>query len=228
MLVTPDNLSFKSPRGFVVLDGVNGAGKSTVMKRLMAYLAEHKLDTVSTFEPGATNLGKSLRKILLENKTETLHPEVEMLLFSADRRQHVATVIEPALNAGKIVVSDRFYYSTTAFQGYGRGLDLAMVERVNALAISGTRPDLVILLDLDPLEGLKRTKRRSADAPYDSEDSFEREELAFHERLRKGFQEIAVRYPERFLVVDASRSPDEVFDEVRKAIDLLLAALKQR
>ncbi len=228
MLVDLQNLSFRNPRGFVVLDGVNGAGKGTLMQSLCAYLSDNKVSFISTFEPGATPLGKNLRKILLESKEEKPCPEAELFLFAADRRQHVAQVIEPALQKNVLVISDRYYYSTTAFQGYGRKLDLEKVEKVNELAHSGTKPDLVILLDLDPREGLKRTKKRNSSCAEISEDSFEKEEIAFHERLRCGFLEMAKSYSEPFLMINAALPREQVFETAKAALNALLNALKAK
>lgn len=226
MRITAESINFPTPRGFIVLDGVNGAGKSTLQKRLAAYLESQHFRVLCTYEPGDSALGRGLRTLLLEQRVEPIHPEAEMFLFSADRRQHVARVIEPALQAGTIVLSDRYYYSTAAFQGYGRGLDLNKVAQVNALAISGCIPDLVLLLDLDPREGLRRTGRRSISGEQPGKDTFEDEEIAFHDRLRQGFLEIAENAKEPFLVLDAKQGPEVVFTQALGVVNKLIPLLR--
>ena len=223
MLCQADKLAFTKPQGFIVLEGVNGAGKTTLQNSIAGYFEKAGRACLKTFEPGATELGKALRKLLLERPHESKTPLTEVFLFAADRAEHVAGRIQPALCAGEIVISDRYFYSTLAFQGYGRGLDVDMLERINRIAIDGTTPDLVILMDLDPEEGLRRTRsRQDATAGI---DKFEDEELAFHRRLRDGFLQSAKNLPETFLVVDASRSQAEIFEAVKPALDKLRAAM---
>lgn len=228
MLIGNNVTAFPTARGFVVLEGVNGAGKGTLLRLISEYLSKKQISFISSFEPGATALGKNIRKLVLENSGEKPNPEAEMLLFSADRREHVAKVIEPALKSKKLVILDRFYYSGSAFQGYGRQLNLDLINQINKIAIAGTVPDLVILLDLDPAEGLKRSKKREAqDNIKAGKDVFEKEELAFHQRLRQGYLEIARSSKEPFIVIDASKTPSEIFEEVRPLIDALLKSLNE-
>jgi dTMP kinase len=223
MLCDANNLRFTKPAGFIVLEGVNGAGKSTLQNSIAEYIEQAGRACLKTFEPGATELGKALRRLLLERPHESKTPLTEVFLFAADRAEHVAGRIRPALQAGQLVISDRYFYSTLAFQGYGRGLDVEMLERINRIAIDGTTPDLVILMDLDPEEGLRRTRsRQDASAGI---DKFEDEELAFHRRLRDGFLRCAKGLPESFLVVDAAQSQAEIFRRIRPALDSLLTAL---
>ncbi len=228
MFATVDSLHFEHPRGFVVLEGVNGAGKSTLRDRLQAFLVEKVQRVVCTFEPGATSQGKELRKALLSHSAGKLAPLSELFLFAADRHEHVTQIIDPAIKRGEFVLCDRYLYSTLVFQGYGRGLDLAAINTLNDLAVCGTLPDLVLLLDLDPLEGLARTKARASAGTKNSgpttEDAFEREHADFQHRLRDGFLKIAKERPEPFIVIDASLSADEVFRVAAKALTSLLQA----
>lgn len=226
MLIDIEQISFKSPRGFIVLEGVNGAGKSSLQDKLENYAAARGAKVLKTFEPGATPAGKLLRKILLEAKQQPLHPMAEVFLFCADRSEHAAKVIAPALQQGQLVISDRYYYSTMAFQGYGRELDLKLLLNLNLTAIAGLLPDLVILLDLDPQEGLQRNSGKASLPQRGAGDAFEQENLAFHRRLRQGFLEMAKSLPEPFLVIDAAQSAQTVFETAKQAVDRLLAHLK--
>lgn len=213
--------AYKFPHGagFLVVDGVNGAGKSTFIRRLVQHLEERGVTPTVTREPGGTPLGSVLRPLLLESRG--VAPLAELFMFAADRAQHVATLIRPALAAGRAVISDRYYYSTTAFQGYGRGLPLERVEAINALAIDGCLPDLLLLLDLDPAEGLRRTRSRQSNG---EEDRIEHEELAFHHRLRDGFLDLARRCREPCLVIDAAVSQELMWRQAEAVVENWLAA----
>ena len=215
MRISPSHI-FKNSRGFLVLDGVNGAGKSTLLEQIKQIVAQANRPMLSTREPGATAVGSTIRSLVL-NSQERLSPEAELFLFAADRAEHVTKVIQPALQKKQIVLCDRYFYSTEAFQGYGRGLNLKAVQSANELAVKDCLPDLVVLLDLDPATGLRRTKSRGDSVT--GRDSFEEEELAFHTRLRQGFLTIANQRPEPFLVVDASVSPEQVLAQVRPVIE---------
>lgn len=212
---------FDSCRGFLVLEGVNGAGKSTLLKKIASYLSAQDHLVFETLQPGGTPLGEKIRTIVLgEQKRELLS---ELFLFAADRAEHVSAVLVPALDQGQIVLCDRYYYSTIAFQGYGRGLPLKQVKQVNQIAIQDLLPDLVILLDLDPEEGLKRTRART----NSDVDSFESEELCFHEKIRKGFLEVADQCAEPVAVIDAQCTEDQVWTKVAPFIDSWLLGVKK-
>jgi len=161
-----------------------------------------------------------LRRVLLEAGGAPIAPSSELFLYLADRAQHVSEVIRPAVAAGNIVLCDRFTDSTLAYQGYGRGLDLALLRQFNSVADDGTRPDLTLLLDCPVKVGLGRTASRQAKSRTDApkEDRFEREKLEFHERVRAGFLELARQEPERFRVVDAAQSADDVSLTIREII----------
>ena len=222
MIYTSDKIVFTKARGFLVLDGVNGAGKSTLAKRIGEFLKEKKLGFLFTQEPGGSELGSHIRKILLESE-ERLSPRAELLMFTADRAEHVDKVIRPALQNRTIVVSDRYYYSSEAFQGYGRGLALEPLRAVNSFAIDSCLPDLVILLDLDPAEGLRRASKRTATS---GSDKFENEELEFHTRLRQGFLEIADRVVEPFLVLDAAKTQEQIFAQLEPVLERWVNAVR--
>lgn len=218
-VIIDQEFQFQLPQGFVVLEGPNGAGKSTLLRGLAAYAESLGIEPRTTFEPGDTELGAEIRKILLSGQARSA--EAELFLFAADRAQHVSSVIRPTMEAKQLVLSDRYLYSTEAFQGFGRGISRAMLQTVNKIAVSGTLPDLVFLLDLEPELGLQRARSRaSAD-----DDSFEDEEIAFHDRLRKGFLELAESRPEPFVVLDAAQSEDRVLEDAAKIFRNYLDAL---
>jgi dTMP kinase len=181
----------------VALEGGEGAGKSTQADRLAA-----RLDAVLTREPGGTALGEAVRRLLLDPDGEALDARTEALLFAADRADHVARVIAPALAAGRSVVSDRFVESSLAYQAFGRGLPLDEVRALSAFATGGLTADVVVVLDVDPAVGAVRRGR--------SPDRMEAEGAAFHERVRSGFAALAAAEPDRIAVVDASGDVDRV------------------
>jgi dTMP kinase len=206
---------------FVTFEGGDGTGKTTQIRALENYLTSQGKVCVVTREPGGTELGAMLRRVLLEAGGAPIAASSELFLYLADRAQHVSEVIRPAVAAGNIVLCDRFTDSTLAYQGYGRGLDLALLRQFNSVADNGTRPDLTLLLDCPIDVGLGRTANRRAQSLSGSpkEDRFEREELEFHERVRAGFLDLARQEPERFRIVDAARSADDVSLAIRKIVD---------
>ena len=199
------------PRGrLITVEGVEGAGKSTQIERLRAWLAERGVSVLATSEPDGTPLGASLRQILGE--VDRVLPLTETLLFAASRAEHVRQVIRPALAAGQVVLCDRYADSTVAYQGYGRGVSLDTVAQLNGLATGGLVPDLTMVLDLDVAEGLRRARaRRGALAAC---DPFERLAIEFHERVRKGYWAIRDREPDRVALVDADRDQAVVAAEI--------------
>lgn len=217
---TPTTRKEHARAKFIVIDGVNGAGKSTLIKSITAYLEQNKISLCNTREPGSTPLGLELRKLLLENAGDSRSHLAETFLFAADRAEHVTKVIRPALTRGEFVLSDRYYYSTVAFQGYGRGLGKDLTVQVNQIAIQGVVPDLVLILDLPVEEGLRRAAARNKNTS--DKDSFEAEELAFHERLRAGFLTMAKELPEPFVVLDALKTPQQLFEEAQSLLSKLL------
>ena len=212
MLVTSDFTLTKAP-AFIAFEGINGCGKTTLHKLLSAQLAASGRSVCDTREPGGTPLGVEIRKLLLDWTGEKKSSRAELLLFAADRAEHVDKVIRPNLERGTWVLTDRFIYSTLTFQGHGRGIDRTLLDQANALAIQGTVPDLVILLDLSPEEAFKRIASRNSAL----RDAFEDEELAFHTRIRDGFLECARQSTVPFLVLDATKSPEQLCAEAAKA-----------
>jgi dTMP kinase len=205
---------------FVTFEGIDGTGKTTQLKALETHLRARGRSYVITREPGGTPLGNSLRQVLLEAGKQPIATATELFLYLADRAQHVHDVIVPALNAGTLVLCDRYTDSTLAYQGYGRGIDLKLVRQLNEFADGGVRPDLTFLLDCPVAVGLSRTTERQRNtASAGREDRFEREKLDFHERVRAGFLEIARAEARRFRVINAERSAEEVAQEIRQIVD---------
>jgi dTMP kinase len=203
-----------SKRGrLVVLEGIDGCGKSTQAKLLAS-----SLGALLTFEPGGTSLGSELRSLLLDRGRANVSLRAEALLMAADRAEHVAEVVEPALAAGRWVVSDRFTASTLAYQGYGRGIDLADLAPVAMFAAQGLVPDLQILLDLPVDAARKRTKR-------ESDDRLERLGVDFQERVRDGYLALAGSDPDRWAVIDATRIVTEVGALVTEAVNIRLGPI---
>jgi dTMP kinase len=195
---------------FVTFEGIEGSGKSTHLRLLAAALRAAGHGVVETREPGGTSLGRSLRDLLLRPSATPPEPLAELLLYCADRAQHAAEVIRPALAAGRVVLCDRFSDSTIAYQGYGRGLDLATVRALDAEARRDLEPDLTFLLDCPPATGLARAHARSG-----AGDRFEQEALAFHEAVRGGFHALAAATPGRYRLVDTTEPTAVVGESIR-------------
>nr|WP_268958406.1 dTMP kinase [Salinispora arenicola] len=209
---------FVSAGLFVVFEGGEGAGKSTQLALLAARLRDQGRDVVVTREPGATGIGERIRSLLLgQPGSEVPSPRAEALLYAADRAHHVATVVRPALARGAVVVSDRYIDSSLAYQGAGRTLPVDEVSWLSSWATGGLKPDLVVLLDIDPHTGLSRVAVRSG-----ATDHLEAESVSFHERVRYAFLDLAATDPKHYLVLDAARPADEIADEVARRITELL------
>ncbi len=224
---------------FITLEGIEGAGKSTLRARLADELRQFQTEIVLTREPGSTHLGQAIRSMVLDPANRELDAIAELMLFQADRAQHVREIIRPALARGAIVICDRYVHSTLAYQGYGRGLDLNQLKALNEFTTGKLMPDLVILLDLDPKLGLTRVTRRTrkASGSFRPEallqsvenaqvgDRFEQQSLEFHRAIRNGFLELARETPERFAVIDASGETEVV---VRDALSAVTNFMSQR
>ena len=200
---------------FISLEGIEGSGKTSLIKSLEKYFSSSGKEVLVTREPGGCELGLEIRKIILHSEISSL---AELLLFAADRAEHVETVIQPALDAGKIVLCDRYVHSTLAYQGYGRGLDIETIKQLNNLASSGLMPERVLVLDLEPEQGLGRAKSRAEYSDRikgdpESWTKFEEEELSFHKRIREGFLALAKESPELIKVIDASKTEAEVLEQ---------------
>lgn len=204
---------------FITFEGTEGSGKSSRIADAAAFLKKQGKDCILTREPGSTRIGAKIRAILLDPASRELDHMAELLLYMADRAHHIATVIRPALAAGKIVLCDRYSDATLAYQGYARGLDLAMLKNLHRLLMDDLKPDLTLLLDLPPETGLKRAwKQINSGQRTDAESRFEAEEIAFHEKVRAGYLDIARQEPERFRIVDASASPEAVQKNIHRIL----------
>ena len=206
---------------FVVFEGGEGAGKSTQVKRLAATLASEGREVIVTREPGATDMGARIRALVLD-KANAPSPRAEALLYAADRAHHVATVVRPALARGAVVISDRYVDSSLAYQGAGRTLPVQEISWLSSWATGGLKPDLVVLLDVDPAVGLARVDSRGLGA-----DRLESENRSFHERVRYAFLDLAAGDPKRYLVLDAARPPEEIGEAVGGRVKGLFEAEEQ-
>lgn len=211
---------------FISLEGGEGAGKTTQIVGLAGVLAERGLKCILTREPGGTDLGKKIRALLLNPENAGMAPETELLLYMADRAEHVSAVIRPALADGRTVLCDRFFDATLVYQGAARGLSPEWTAQLHAMVFAGLKPDLTLLLDLPPEVGLARARRQlEKGARPVRESRFEEETFAFHQRVREGYLELARRQPERFRVIDAAQDEARVRQEIRGAVE---AFLRQR
>jgi dTMP kinase len=210
---------------FITFEGGDGTGKTTQLKALESYLTARGKFCLSTREPGGTSLGKLIRQVLLEVGEQKITSPTELFLYLADRAQHIQEIVRPAIEQGKIVLCDRYTDSTLAYQGYGRGIDLALLRQLNDIASQGIRPDLTFLFDCSVEVGLSRTAQRQFQAATgkNREDRFEKEKIEFHERVRAGFLELAHVEPERFCMIEASRSVQEITEEIKRIVNQKLA-----
>ncbi len=211
---------------FITFEGIEGSGKSTQIALLARYLAEHGNAVTLTREPGGTAIGDQVRKILLDPANKALTPRAELLLYAAARAQHLEELVRPGLEAGRIVLCDRFSDATLAYQGHGRGLDEATINALDRIATDGLRPRLTILLDIDAAAGLARARGRNSSRGLETEARFENEELAFHERVRRGYLVLAGAEPGRFRVIDAARTPEEIQRDIQAVVEDVLGASK--
>ncbi|MDX2241757.1 MAG: dTMP kinase [Leptolyngbyaceae cyanobacterium bins.302] len=208
----------------IVFEGGEGGGKTTQLQRSRQWLVDsgwfNLLQTkgyvhqvVTTREPGGTEIGRNIRQLLLDHSSqELLENRTELLLYAADRAQHVEGFLRPHLAQRALVLCDRFTDSTIAYQGYGRGLDLSLIDHLNQLATNGLQSDLTLWLDLDPEIGLARTGQRG------TRDRIEKADLAFHQRVHHGFAHLAQQYPERIVQIDANQSEDQVAQQIQTAL----------
>jgi len=198
---------------FIALEGGDGAGKSTQSALLVKWLEEQGQQVLLTREPGATEIGKTLRQIVLDPATGDISHRTEALLYAADKAEHVDSVIKPALKAGAVVITDRYVDSALAYQGSGRDLDLSDVERVNRWATNDLRPNLTVLLDMPPKGGLGRVTER---------DRIEAQADDFHERVRNAFLELAASEPQHYLVLDATQDREAIAQQIRARLEPML------
>jgi len=199
---------------FITFEGGEGCGKSTHSRLLLKKLEQRNIPAVLTHEPGGTALGDELRRALKKRRGSFISPQAELFLVAASRAQLVAELIRPALQEGKVVICDRFTQSTMVYQGYGRGLDFTAIQMVNNMATRYLNPDLIILLDISPEQGLARKQSLK--------DRFELEDLSFHRRVREGYVKMAAAEPARWLVIDASLPKGKVAEIIWARVSLLL------
>lgn len=199
---------------FIVLEGIDGSGKTTQLKLLGDKLKDRGLPVLHTREPGGTRIGDKIREILLNPEYKELVPRAEAFLYAAARAQHVAQVIQPALSNGTIVLCDRFLDSSLAYQGFGRGIEVSLLERINEPATDGLVPDLTIILDFCTEDGMDRINQSGRRI-----DRIEREAGAFHQRVRMGYLALAGRSPGRYRVINANRPVEQVHRDIMTAAE---------
>ncbi len=204
---------------FITLEGIEGSGKTTQMQQLSAYFEMRGRSCELTREPGGTSLGEKIRAILLDPASTELVPTAELLLYMADRAQHINSLIKPGLAEGKVVLCDRYFDATIVYQGFARGLDTGLICELHRLLFEDLKPDITFLLDLAPRIGLARAwKQLDNGTRTGTESRFEEETISFHEKVRAGYLELARREPERIRVVDGSRDEKKVQVDIRAAL----------
>lgn len=203
---------------FITIEGIEGAGKSTMMERVESWLRQRGHDVIRTREPGGTKLAEKIRAILLDERNDGLSDQAELLLMFASRAQHLDALIRPSLSQGKTVLCDRFTDATWAYQGGGRGMPAGLIGGLEEMVHGGLQPDLTLLLDVPVGVGLKRASDRS------NADRIEREPEAFFQRVRDAYLERARSAPERFVIIDATRDRDAVWAQIRSALEGRLPA----
>ena len=206
---------------FITLEGIEGGGKSSQLDNIVTFFKSRGYACLTTREPGGTGVGAQIRGILLDPANRELDPRAELLLYVADRIQHIKTVIEPHLGERQVVLCDRFFDATLVYQGYARGLDRGLIRDLHRMVCNDLAPDLTLLFDLDPQVGLARAWRQlDSGGRTNLESRFELEELAFHEKVRSGYLELARSDPRRFRIIDAAQERDAV----TQAVETVLAA----
>ena len=217
---------------FITFEGLEGCGKTTQAKMLFDFLIKQKIPSIYTKEPGGTKIGDKIRKILLDQKNDGMDYKTEMLLFLASRAENVRLIILPALEEGKVVISDRFYDSTTAYQGYGRGIDLKITKHLNNLVVGKAIPDLTFILDIDPYEGLRRSASFGNSREMRFEEEFINKKIIggkfFLERVRQGYYQLSHEETGRIKIIDANKSKEDIFEEIIKIVKRKLAYSAQR
>lgn len=211
----------------ITLEGIEGAGKTCQLPVIVDFLKSKDRECVTTREPGGTVVGRRIREILLDPAHADLDPAAELLLYFADRIQHIRTVIEPHLAENRIVLCDRFFDATLVYQGYARGLDIQMIRKLHALICGNLQPDLTLLFDLDPEIGLTRAWRQIHNGGRTgSESRFEQEKIDFHQQVRAGYLELARRSPQRFRIIDAGQDMQAVSNALRNELAAFLRPVK--
>jgi dTMP kinase len=207
---------------FITFEGIEGCGKTTQIERLEKTLLKHGITLIKTLEPGGTRAGKNIRQMLLDSRNNDLAPLTELILYAADRAQHVEEVIKPALEKGKWIICDRYFDATIAYQGFARGQDIELINLLNEKATNGINPDITFLLECPVEIGLNRALKRNRELSLEDQDRFEKEQMEFHQKVRDGYLELARKDKERFVIIDATQSEDEVEAAIFKAIRLFI------
>src|SRR5688572_26718713 len=202
---------------FVSFEGIEGCGKTTQITLLSDVLTQRGIAHSVTREPGGTAVGEGIRKILLHSETIHLTAAAELLLFYASRSQNILEKIEPSLAQGEVVICDRFYHASMAYQGYGRGIPIDFIEKLTELVCGNRRPEITVLLDIEPEIGLTRARARNSKRAED-EGRFEMEDVRFYTKIRNGYLELAAREPQRIQVINADRSIDEVHKNILQTL----------
>lgn len=203
---------------FITIEGTDGAGKTTQIQLLTQYLKESGYTVVVTREPGGTPCSEKIRELLLDTKNSGLCDMAEVLLYAAARAQHVREKIVPAIEQGSIVICDRFLDSSIAYQGYGRGLGIEMVETINEYATGGMKPHKTFYLELAPEKGITRKQKEAGHCL----DRMEQQTMTFHKRVYEGYRQLCIKYPDRIKKIDASKSIEEIQKQIREEIKILL------
>jgi dTMP kinase len=200
---------------FITFEGIEGSGKTTQIKRVHSLLTAQGCNAVMTREPGGTLIGEKIRSILLDPESRDMDPLAELMLYFADRAQHLGMKIRKSLSKGTWVLCDRYFDATLAYQGYARGLNIQLIERLHQLVFDAFKPDVTLLLDLPPQTGLDRAWRQIKNGTRTGKETrFEEEALRFHEKVRHGYLSLARQEPHRFKIIDASQAPDLVSEDI--------------
>ena len=213
---------------FITFEGIEGCGKTTQIRRLVARVNGYGIPLVSTLEPGGTDIGRKIRQILLDRRNQNLSALSELMLYAADRAQHVEEVVRPALKQGKWVICDRFSDATVVYQGLARGQDSEFIGKVNEIVTQGIKPDMTFLLDCPVDVGLNRALERNRFLTEKGQDRFEREKLEFHRKVRGGYLELARRNHERFVIINAASTRDDVEKSIFDHIEPFLESQRMR
>jgi len=212
-------MDIEAPK-FITFEGIEGSGKTTQIRYLVEYFEKQGQPCVTTREPGGTTIGNKIRSILLDPESKGMDPTTELLLYMADRAQHIQFLVKPAMAAGKMVLCDRYFDATVVYQGYARGLNVDLIKKLHQILLNDLKPDVTILLDLPPQVGLKRAwKQLNNGQRSDDESRFEEEKLKFHQRVRAGYLELAQLEPDRFHIIDAALDEQQVRNNILKIID---------
>lgn len=195
---------------FITVEGTDGSGKTTQIKLMKQYLEDRGYEVVLTREPGGTHISEKIRDLVLDKENTDIEPITEMILYAASRAQHVSQLIKPALEAGKVVICDRFVDSSYAYQGFGRNIDLKAVADVNRIAVDGIVPDITFFLDIDVEIAIKR-RLSTTEA-----DRIEQEKLAFHKNVYEGYKKLSILYPERIKTINAEKTVEEIALEIKE------------